>query len=70
MTEFELELLYVAVYLFPSQLTRGPSIQNPSSTQWIGSLYLESCVHVINHCKNAIILSHIMRLNHNIRKRL
>ena len=55
MTEFELESLYVAVYLFPSQLTRGPSIQNPSSARWIGSLYLESCVHVINHCKNAII---------------
>ena len=51
-TEFELESLYMAVYLFPShQLARGPSIQNPSPTRWIGSSYLESCEHVINHCK-------------------
>ena len=55
MNEFELESLYMAVYLFPShQLARGLSIQNPSPTRWIGPSYLESCVHVINHCKNVL----------------
>lgn len=60
-TEFELESLYMAVYLFPShQLARGPSIQNPSPTRWIGSSILS----------RVCTLCHIMRVNHNIRKRL